>query len=242
MAELSIVTCCTGVKWHIGGSHYSQTVVWRRAVSKDEVSLDEKSLSHLKSMWSRKAGETGVLLTPCLPLYMVGVLKAERQGWGCVGAVHGKTRSANRCGHLCSMTLALCICDLKLPWLLLQLSCLACHLENIYFCPLYLKKKNPPDKIWLVTGVAASVWEADLYCSSTSCGLQSSLKWPTKDAMPKWHHGMIRTSHLHMQCRFISSGLTNTDSKNRPVAEKRLDVLSLFKSLVFLQIKASLHG
>lgn len=47
-----------------------------------------------------------------------------------------------------------------------------------------------------------------------------------------------------MQCRFVSSGLTNTDSKNRPVAKKSLDVLSLFKSLVFLQIKASfvLHG
>lgn len=62
--------------------------------------------------------------------------------------------------------------------------------------------------------------------------------------LPKWHHGMICTSHLHMQHRFMSSGLTNTDSKNRPVSEKRLDVLSLFKSLVFLQIKASLlfHG
>lgn len=35
----------------------------------------------------------------------------------------------------------------------------------------------------------------------------------------------------------MSSGLTNTDSKNRPVLEKRLDGLSLCKSLVFLQIK-----
>jgi len=42
----------------------------------------------------------------------------------------------------------------------------------------------------------------------------------------------------------MSSVLTNTDNKNRPVPEKKLDALSLFKSLVFLQIKASLlfHG
>lgn len=71
--------------------------------------------------------------------------------------------------------------------------------------------------------------------------------WPTKDTksvLAKWHHGMICTSHLHVQYRFMSSGLTNTDSKNRPVLGKRLDVLSLFKSLVFLQIKTSLvfHG
>lgn len=48
---------------------------------------------------------------------------------------------------------------------------------------------------------------------------------------------MTCTSHLHMQCRFMSSELTNTDSRNRPVPEKRLDILSLL-SLVFLQIKA----
>lgn len=58
--------------------------------------------------------------------------------------------------------------------------------------------------------------------------------------LPKWHNGMKCTSDLHMQHMFMSSGLTNTDSKNRPVLEKTLDVLSLFKSLVFLQIKATL--
>lgn len=172
---------------------------------------------------------------------MVGVLEAERWGWELVCALHGKSRSPNRCQHLGSMTLTLCMCDLKLYWLLLQLSRLACHLESIiYFCLLYLNR--PPDRSWLGTGVAASVWEADLYCLSARCGLQNSLTWLTKDTtsvLPKWHNGMKHTPDFHMQCMFMSSGLTNGDSKNRPVLEKRLDVLSLFKSLVFLQIKAA---
>lgn len=149
----------------------------------------------------------------------------------CVWAVHGKSRLPNRCGHLSSMTLTLCMCDLKLHWLLLQLSHLACHLENIiYFCLLYLKKT--PNKIWLVTAVVASVWEADLYCLSGSCGPQRTQSLCCPNGIMAWYAHLIYT----MQCRFISSGPTNTDSKNRnrPVPEKRLDVLSLFKSLVFL--------
>lgn len=144
---------------------------------------------------------------------------------------------------LSSVTLTLCISDLKLHWLLLQLSHLVWHLENIiYFCLLYLKKKTP-DKIWL--GVAA-YREADLHCLSVHCGLQSSLMWLTKNTESMLP--VMCTSHLHAVhcincvaclCKFVSPELTNTGNRNRSVPEKRMDVLSLL-SLVFLQIKATL--
>lgn len=101
-----------------------------------------------------------------------------------------------------------------------------------YFCLLHLKKTLTKFGMEL-----QSVFEkADLHCLSVHCGLQSSLLWPTKDTESMLP--MMCTSHLHMQCKFVPSELTNTDSRNRSVPQKRIDVLSLLP-LMFLQIKAT---
>lgn len=168
----------TRVKWHIGRSPYSWTVVWRRAVRKDEESLDDVALIW-SPRWVEEQEQTVGVLTPCLPSTMVGILEAERWAWELMCALHGKSRSPNRCQQLSSMALTLCICDLKLYWLLLQLSRLACHWESIiYFCLLYLNK--PRDKIWLGTGVAASVWEAGLYCLPATVGCKALSRGPQR--------------------------------------------------------------
>lgn len=52
MTELPKVIQCLGVKWHVGRSHYSWTVEWRKAASIDKVS--KRWLSHLKSIWSKR--------------------------------------------------------------------------------------------------------------------------------------------------------------------------------------------
>lgn len=46
--------------------------------------------------------------------------------------------------------------------------------------------------------------------------------WPTKDTesiLP-----VMCVSHLHMQCKFVPSELTNTSNRNRSVPEKRMNV------------------
>lgn len=139
-----------------------------------------------------------------------------RQGWEHVCEL-SVVKQVDQQVWLSSMTLTLCISDLKLHWLLLQLSHLAWQLENIiYFCLVYLKKTA--DKIWL--GVEASVWEADVHCQSTvDC---KAHMWSTKDTESMLP--MMCTCHLDMQCKFVSSELTNTDNRNRSVPEKRMNV------------------
>lgn len=181
-------------KWHISRSRYSWPVVWRGPASRvEEVYL----------IWS---------------LYLVD----EQNGWvcwafppqrhggrpgagSCVWAVHGAGRGPGGCEPLGSVTWTLCVRDPKLHGLLLQLSCLACHLEKRYLFLSPVSKNKHLTKFGLFLELRR-VFEKLIYRLSPSCELRSFLIWPaedTKSVLPKWHHGMICTSHLHMQCKFV---------------------------------------
>lgn len=129
------------------------------------------------------------------------------------------------------MTLTLCISDLKLHWLLLQLSHLAWHLESIiYFCLLHLKKHLTKFGLLELHPVFEKltyiVCQSTVGCKALSCG-------PQNLCCPWCAHPICTCSaslcHLNWQIPITEVGLY----------QRREWMLLSLLSLVFLQIKTT---
>lgn len=132
------------------------------------------------------------------------------------------------------MTLTLCISDLKLHWLLLQLSHLAWHWESIiYFCLLHLKKHLTTFGLLELQPVFEKliyiVCQSSVDCKALSCGPQK-----TQNPYCPWCVYPIYTCSaslcpLNWQIPVTEIGLY----------QRREWMFLSFLSLVFLQIKTT---
>lgn len=157
------------------------------------------------------------VLIPFLPNTLVSVLSEARVGT-CLWAVRGEAGWPTGVAQLCDI-------NSLHKWPKITLAVIAAVTSSLTLGKHYLflscvSKKKHLTKFDLLE--LQPVFEKLTYivCQSTvDC---KTHMWSTKDTesvLP-----MMCTSHLHMQCKFVSSELTATDNRNGSVPEKRMNV------------------
>lgn len=181
-------------KWHISRSHYSWPVVWRGPLSKGE---------EVYFIWSlyRKDEQNGWACWASPPQHHHGGV--QKQGAACelsmvqAGARRVRASRLRDTGSLRTWP--------KITRAVIAAVTSSLPLGKHYLFLSPVSKNKHLTKFGLFLELRR-VFEKLIYRLSPSCELRSFLIWPaedTKSVLPKWHHGMICTSHLHMQCKFV---------------------------------------